>query len=261
VTVAGTNFGKAAADYGRYRAGFPDSLFARLTDFGIGAPGQTIVDVGTGTGTLARGFALRGCQVIGLDPDARMLQQARVLDQAARVEITYTQATAEATGLGAGIADVVTAGQCWHWFDQARAIQEAQRILKPGGRLVIAHFDWLPLAGNVVEASENLIRHHNPKWHLHGGVGMYPQWLPGLGAAGMRDIETFSYDVDVSYESEAWRGRIRASAGIAALDPREVAEFDAQLAQLLAGGFPADVLSIPHRVFAISARAPDDQAS
>lgn len=32
MTVAGTNFGKAAADYGRYRAGFPDSLFVRLAE-------------------------------------------------------------------------------------------------------------------------------------------------------------------------------------------------------------------------------------
>lgn len=251
--VAGTNFGKAAADYGTFRAGFPDSLFGRLEAFGIGMRGQTIVDLGTGTGTLARGFARRGCVALGLDPDARMIAQARELDGRAGVAVTYSQATAESTGLEAGIADVVIAGQCWHWFDRPRALAEASRILKSQGKLVIAHFDWLPLAGSVVEATEELIKLHNPAWHLHGGMGMYPQWLPGVSAAGMQDLETFSYDVNAPYSPEAWRGRIRASAGVVALDAQAALRFDGELARLLADRFPAAVLDVPHRVFAIIA--------
>lgn len=251
--VAGTDFGKAAADYGTHRAGFPDSLFERLEAFGVGVHGQTIVDLGTGTGTLARGFARRGCVAFGLDPDARMLAQARQLDEKAGVAVMYSQATAESTGLEAGIADVVAAGQCWHWFDRQQALAEARRILKSSGKLVIAHFDWLPLAGSVVEATEELIKRHNPTWHLHGGMGMYPQWLPGLSAAGMHDLETFSYDVNAPYSAEAWRGRIRASAGVVALDAQAASRFDEELAQLLAGRFPAAMLDVPHRVFAIIA--------
>jgi SAM-dependent methyltransferase len=253
VSVAGTNFGKAAADYGTFRAGFPDSLFDRLHAFQIGVPGQTIVDLGTGTGTLARGFAGRGCAATGLDPDARMLEKARELDERAGVSVAYLRATAESTGLRSGIADVVAAGQCWHWFDRPRALVEARRILRLNGKLVIAHFDWLPLAGNVVEATEGLIKRYNPAWHLHGGMGMYPQWLPGLSAAGMKGIETFSYDLNVPYSPEAWRGRIRASAGIVALDAQAASRFDQEFAQLLASVFPAAVLDVPHRVFAITA--------
>lgn len=253
MTVAGTNFGKAAADYGKFRAGFPDSIFDRLARFDVGVPGQVVVDLGTGTGTLARGFARRGCVVTGLDPDARMLEQAMQLDREAGVDVSYTQATAESTGLGSAFADVTTAGQCWHWFDRPRAICEVARVLKPGGHLVIAHFDWLPCPGNMVEATEQLIRHHNPNWDLHGGMGMYPQWLPDLSAAGMRGIETFSYDVEVPYTPEAWRGRIRASAGVAALDASRVQQFDAELASLLATRFPSALLDVPHRIFAIIA--------
>ena len=133
MAVAGTNFGMAASDYGTFRAGFPDSLFDRLQEFEIGRPDQSVVDLGTGTGTLARGFARRGCSVIGVDPDERMIAQARELDRKAGVSIEYVEATAESTTLEAGIAHVVTAGQCWHWFDRPRALAEVQRILLPGG--------------------------------------------------------------------------------------------------------------------------------
>lgn len=54
------DFGRTADDYARHRAGFPDSLFKRLSELGIGLEGQDVVDLGTGTGTLGRGFARRG---------------------------------------------------------------------------------------------------------------------------------------------------------------------------------------------------------
>lgn len=253
MTVSGINFGKAAADYSTFRAGFPESIFDRLFEFNVGLPKHTVIDLGTGTGTLARGFALRGCKVFGVDPDPRMIDAARELDDNVEVRIEYLEAKAESTGLDGDIADVVTAGQCWHWFDRPRAIAEVMRLLKPGGKLVIASFDWLPLTGNVVEATEALILRYNPEWHLSGGAGMYPQWLPGLGEAGFRDIQTFSYDTDAQYTPEAWRGRIRASAGVTALDADSVLRFDADLIALLSTRFPSSVLAVPHRVFAIIA--------
>jgi SAM-dependent methyltransferase len=251
--VSGTNFGKAAADYGSFRAGFPDSFFDRLFELDIGLPGQRIVDFGTGTGTLARGFASRGCKVAGIDPDPRMLSEARKLDAQKNVSVRYVQATAENTGLDDLTADVVTAGQCWHWFDRSLATKEALRILTHDGKLVIAHFDWLPLAGNVVEATERLIEKHNPQWNLGGGRGIHPEWLPGLSEAGLRNIETFSYDIDSPYTPTAWRGRIRASAGVTALPPEEVRNFDNALAKMLSDQYPYEILNVPHRVFAIVA--------
>lgn len=51
------DFDKTATDYGTYRAGFPASLFDRLRQWQIGTGNQTIVDLGTGTGTLPFNFA------------------------------------------------------------------------------------------------------------------------------------------------------------------------------------------------------------
>ncbi len=115
---------------------------------------------------------------------------------------------------------------------------------------MISHFDWLTVTGNVVGASEALIRQHNPHWDMGDGKGIYPQWFSDLMRADFVAIESFSFDIDVPYSHEAWRGRLRASAGIAAsLEPRAIERFDADLATMLAADFPQTTLAVPHRIF------------
>jgi SAM-dependent methyltransferase len=258
------DFGRTADDYGRYRAGFPARLYDRLEAFGLGAEGQRVLDLGTGTGYLGRGFAGRGCRVTGLDISSALMEEARRLDATSGTAMRYVRARAEALPFRDRSFEAVSAGQCWHWFDRERAAREARRLLAPGGRLVIANFDWIPLPGNVADATEELILKHNPKWALAGGLGIHPGFARDAALAGFVDIESLSFDVLQPYSHEAWRGRIRASAGIAAsLDAREVARFDEELRAMLARRFPerrpprAPML-VQHRVFAIIARVPLD---
>ena len=251
------DFGKTAADYRRHRAGFPEAYFARVAQYGVGIKTQDLLDLGTGTGTLARGFARRGCRVTGLDPSAPMVAQARRIDEEEGIRVDYLEARAEESGLPDALFDVITAGQCWHWFERDATAREARRMLRANGALVISHLDWLPAAGNVVAASEALIRCHNPQWNLGDGKGIYPQWFSDLMEAGFVGIESFSFDVDLPYSHEDWRGRLRASAGIAAsLAPEAVERFDGELAAMLAAEFPEPMLAVPHRVFTVLGRKP-----
>ena len=252
------DFGGTASDYGSFRAGFPAALFQRLKNFSIGEAGQRLLDLGTGTGYLGRGFAQAGCVVTGLDPSDALMNEARRLDREAGVAIDYITAHAEDTGFPDEAFDVVTAGQCWHWFDRARAAAEARRLLKPGGALVIAHFDWIPLPGNLAEATERLIARHNPDWTMGGGSGLPREWLADVAIAGFGEIETFSFDEHTPYSHQAWRGRIRASAGVgASLSADAVMRFDGELAALLAERFPEDPLTVLHRCFALVCRFTD----
>lgn len=248
------DFGKTAKDYSQHRAGFPDKFFEHVVNHSLVKPGQRLLDLGTGTGTVARGFALRGYDVTGLDPSGALMAEAALLDENAGVSVRYVLAKAEVTGLPGASFDVVTAGQCWHWFDRPRAADEVRRVLKPGGRLIICHFDWIPLPGNVVAATESLIEKHNPQWKMGGMNGVHPRWLTDMGIAGFQEIETFSFDVEAIYSHEAWRGRIRASAGIAAsLSPEAVVRFDTELQAMLIAQFPQDPLRAHHRVWAATA--------
>jgi SAM-dependent methyltransferase len=252
------DFGLTATDYARRRAGFPLELLTRLSLMGIVSLGARVVDLGTGTGSLARLFAQHGCTVIGVDIAQELLEQARRLDREAGVEVHHVEAPAEATGLPAHAFDLVSAGQCWHWFDRPEAAREVARLLLDGGAVVIAHFDWIPIRANVVAATEEVILRYSPSWPFADRAGLYPEWLTDLQTAGFTDIETFSFDLEVPYSHEAWVGRVRASAPVAGtLDPDGVAACSRELTAMLRERFAADdPLAVPHRTWAVTARAP-----
>jgi hypothetical protein len=93
---------------------------------------------------------------------------------------------------------------------------------------------------------------------MGGGNGTHGDYLADIALAGFRNLETFSFDIEAPYSPEAWRGRIRASAGVgASLSPAKVAAFDADLERILEGEFPGDPLPVPHRVWTLIAKAPD----
>ena len=245
------DFGRTSQDYAAHRAGFPESFFKKLEALGLFAPGARVLDLGTGTGTLARGFALRGCAVTGLDISENQMAAARGLDEKAGVKIAYVKGHAEETGFAGESFDIVTAGQCFHWFDRKRATAEISRILKPSGRFVIAHFDWLERAGNPVGAMYALQEKYNPGWKTAFPLGFYPQRPGDVAFEGFAAEASFLYEEDVPYTHEGWGGRIRAYAGIGGSLPQEaVARFDAEFAVLLEEKFPEAVMPVPHKVWA-----------
>lgn len=256
------DFGRAALDYARYRAGFPDRFYDALETGGIRpAPGaDRALDIATGTGTIARGLARRGWRVDGIDLSGDMLAAARILDAESDMSVAYQIAPAETLPFADGCFALATAGTCWHWFDRARAAMEARRVLISGGHLVIASLEWREGPGNAVEATRLLIAAHNPAWARDVAntdrFAFTFDWGDELVGRGFAIVEKQAFEFEIPYSHEAWRGRIRASAGVgASLSADGVARFDADLAALLARDFPADPLPFPHEVMMIVARA------
>lgn len=107
--------------------------------------GDLIVEVGCGTGRMTLPLAqLSGHQVVGVDPEARMLEVARSKDVDGRVR--WLVGTAYRLPLPTGSAGAVLMSMVVHLLKQpGRAFREAHRVLRPGGRLQI----WTFTPGHV----------------------------------------------------------------------------------------------------------------
>jgi len=100
------------------------------------------VDLGTGTGRMLEIFAPLADEAIGVDLSREMLSFARAnLGQAGLDHVQVRQGDISGLTLQDASADLVTLHQVLHFVaDPAKAIAEAVRLLKPGGRLVVADF-------------------------------------------------------------------------------------------------------------------------
>jgi trans-aconitate methyltransferase len=104
--------------------------------------GQRVVDVGTGTGAVARAAARRtggSGTVTGFDLNPAMLTVARRVSAGTIPEIRYERAAADALPLPDSAADAVLCQQVLQFVpDPAAALAELYRVCVPGGRIGIA---------------------------------------------------------------------------------------------------------------------------
>ncbi len=123
---------------------FTTPVAAQLVRFARIAAGESVLDVGTGTGVVAITAARAGAQVNALDLTPELLEQARDNARTARQDsIVWTEGDAEQLPYADASFDVVLS-QFGHMFAPrpAVAIQEMRRVLKPGGRVAFA--TWPP---------------------------------------------------------------------------------------------------------------------
>ena len=96
---------------------------------------ESALDVGTGTGHYAACLADLGMQVTGIDPSAAMLAVAR----ARPIDVTWREGDATALPYADGSFDLVLSVTALEFVaDAAAALAEMYRVLRPGGRLVVA---------------------------------------------------------------------------------------------------------------------------
>jgi len=152
-------------------ATFRGRLGAQVLD-GL-APGAAVVDVGSGTGTLAIALAARGAEVIGVDGDPEVLALAHAKPGADAVE--WRNGLATGLPVPSESVDRVVMSLLLHHLDAAEkrtALDQAIRVLRPGGRLHVA--DWGrprdPLMRAAAWALQRVDGAEGLREHLRGAV-------------------------------------------------------------------------------------------
>jgi ubiquinone/menaquinone biosynthesis C-methylase UbiE len=121
-------------------------LRQRTADLAQIQPGETVLDVGCGTGTLAMTVVPRvGAtgRVFGIDPGAQQIARARTKAAQRSLSIEFQIGVIEHLDFPDNSFDVVLSTIMMHHLSDSlkrQGLAEIARVLKPGGRLVIADF-------------------------------------------------------------------------------------------------------------------------
>lgn len=141
--AAAEYFERNAADWDRVRAlHLPEADIESAVLIAAGAgPFDLMVDVGVGQGRMIQLFADRVRRADGFDTSRQMLAIARASLDDLKAKAALRFGDAYAPPVEAGTADLVTIHQVLHFLsDPKRAVTEAARLLKRGGRLLIIDF-------------------------------------------------------------------------------------------------------------------------
>jgi SAM-dependent methyltransferase len=218
------SFGVDAERYDRARPRYPDAMVERIV---AAAPGPDVLDVGCGTGIEARQFQAAGCNVLGVEPDARMAEFAR------RGGLEVDVATFEAWDPAGRAFDAVIAGTAWHWVDPIAGAAKAAQVLRPGGRLAAFwHVSEPPPA--VAEAFAAAYRRVMPdspfnfratRSALDGYQALLTKAADGIrGVGGFSDPEQWRFDWERSYTREEWLDQLPTSGALTRLPLDRLAE-------------------------------------
>jgi trans-aconitate methyltransferase len=120
-------FGGVATLYDQARPSYPPALIDALMEL---SP-RRVLDVGCGTGKAARLLVERGCELLGVEPDASMAAVARIHG------ISVEEATFETWDAHGRVYDLIVSGQAWHWVNPTVGIPKAASLLNPGGYLAV----------------------------------------------------------------------------------------------------------------------------
>jgi SAM-dependent methyltransferase len=240
-------FASVAEIYERGRPEYAPAVVAALAaELGLAA-GAPVLDLAAGTGKLTRALVDGGLDVVAVEPQAPLRERLAATVGAERVR----DGVAEAIPLPDASVDAVTVADGFHWFDQARALVEIRRVLRPGGGLAVTTTvpdwggaSWAHELGTLVER----VRPEHP--HFDG-----PPWQEAVRAAGgwttPREIRvTTSQPIDPA-RVVAW---VASMSFVAAMPEDERSAWLDQVAELVEGGETPAELPV-HVVMGLTARA------
>lgn len=232
------DWGKTSTDYAKFRDIYPQEFYDKIINRGLCMKGQCVLDVGTGTGVLPRNMYRYGAKWTGTDISANQVEQARILSKG--MDIDYYSLPTEDIDFPENSFDVITACQCFWYFNHEQVKSKFFRMLKLDGRILILYMAWLPFEDKIAGESERLVLKYSPKWS-GAGETIHPIFIPDCYKEKFEQVYHEEYPLKVRFTRESWNGRMKACRGIgASLTEQEISAWEKEHIKLLAEIAPAE---------------------
>ena len=227
------DWGRTSQNYAKYRDIYPEEFYKRIIARGLCVEGQSVLDLGTGTGVLPRNMYKYGAKWTGVDISPEQIEMAKLLAREGGMDINFATCAAEDIDFAEGSFDVVTACQCFWYFDQNKLVPKLHKMLKPDGRLLILYMAWLPYEDDIAAESERLVLKYSPQWTGKGET-IHTIEVSDCAYEYFEKVHSEEYTLNVPFTRESWNGRIKACRGIgASLTDDEIASWEAEHVALL----------------------------
>lgn len=234
------DFGKTSKDYAKYRDIYPDIFYQKILNRGLCKEGQTVLDIGTGTGVLPRNMYRFGAKWTGTDISAKQIEQAILLADSKKMKIDFSTCPAEKIEYPDHTFDVITVCQCIWYLNHKVLAPKFANILKKEGKFLILYMAWLPFEDEIAKSSEDVILKYNPKWNGAGEVRK-PMWVPEEYLEFFDITYREEYDVLIPFTRESWHGRMRACRGVgASLNIDDLQAWNEEHMQMLKNKAPSE---------------------
>lgn len=225
------DWGKTSADYAKFRDIYPQEFYDKIINRKRCIDGQSVLDLGTGTGVLPRNMYQYGAKWTGTDSSENQIEQAKILSTG--MDIDYYARPAEMIDFPEHSFDVITACQCFWYFDHEQVMPKLFHMLKPDGCILVLYMAWLPFEDKIAEASETLVLKYSPEWS-GAGERMHPILIPECYFEKFELVYHEEYPLEVPFTRESWNGRMKACRGIgASLAEEEIAAWEQEHKKLL----------------------------
>lgn len=221
-----------AAEYAKYRVDYPEAVInSAFRRVGLNRSDE-VADIGAGTGMLSRWLLERGTRVFGVEPDPGMRNVAVQSLSEFGESFVSVEGTAERTTLPGASVTLVTAGNAFHYFDPPAARAEVERILRPGGRVLLIGHDGLSKPNPFMQAYLDFIEGVAPPdaRMFHEGDRLSKSLKTFFGSDGFEGEDSDDFVFRLSWDG--LRGRfLSTSVAPPAGDPRR-SEVVAQLSDV-----------------------------
>lgn len=225
------DWGKTSLDYTKFRDIYPQEFYQKIVGRNLCIDGQVVLDLGTGTGVLPRNMYRYGAKWIAADISENQIEQAKILSKDMNIE--YYAVSTEDIDFPDQSFDVITACQCFWYFDHETVMPKLWRMLKQGGSILVLYMAWLPFEDKIAGASENLVLKYNPNWS-GAGETMHPIFIPDCYKEKFELVYHEEFTLIVPFTRDSWNGRIKACRGIgASLTDQEILMWEQEHKKLL----------------------------